>query len=77
MRRVNSELVMGDLREILSVYVENRLHFLWKGEPGNPAAWMAKYLILFILLLDSGTRRGKNLGKGKEFGENKSDSPGK
>lgn len=55
MKGVRSESVNGNLKEILSVYIENRLWFLWKGESRNPAAWMAKYLILLILLLDSET----------------------
>jgi len=54
--RSSEEWATFDLREILSACIVNQLCILWK-ESRNPALWLAKTLILFILLSDSWKKR--------------------
>ena len=50
--KLSEEWAAFDLRKILSACIVNQLCILWK-ESRNPALWLAKSLILFILLSDS------------------------
>jgi hypothetical protein len=43
--------IAGDLRGILSSYVQKQLSVLWKRESRNPGTWLVRVLAIFALLL--------------------------
>jgi hypothetical protein len=50
---VSEEKIAGNLKEILSSYLEKQLSVLWRGKPSNPATLLVKASILFVFVIDS------------------------